>query len=108
VINSGGEKVAPTELERVIARIPGVAEVCVLGTADRRWGQAVTAVVVRAPDATIEADDVTAACQAELARYKCPRRIEWAQSLPRTPSGKVSRRQVRDAIDGVTSATAAE
>ena len=108
VINSGGEKIAPTELERVIARIPGVAEVCVLGTADRRWGQAVTAVVVRAPDATIEADDVIAACQAELARYKCPRRIEWAQSLPRTPSGKVSRRQVRDAIDGVASATAAE
>jgi long-chain acyl-CoA synthetase len=100
VINSGGEKVAPAELERVIAQIPGVAEVCVLGTADRHWGQAVTAVVVRTPDATIEAGDVIAACRAELARYKCPRRIEWARSLPRTPSGKISRRQVREAIDG--------
>ncbi|MDX6420546.1 MAG: AMP-binding enzyme C-terminal domain, partial [Trebonia sp.] len=43
---------------------------------------------------------VIAACRAELARYKCPRRIEWARSLPRTPSGKISRRQVREAIGG--------
>jgi long-chain acyl-CoA synthetase len=99
VINSGGEKVAPSEVERVIAQLPGVAEVCVVGPADPQWGQAVTAVVVRVPGAVVTEDEVVAACRAQLAGYKCPRRIVWADTLPHTPTGKLSRRQVRAEFD---------
>jgi acyl-CoA synthetase (AMP-forming)/AMP-acid ligase II len=95
VINSAGEKVAPSEVERVIARVPGVAEVGVVGTAHPHWGQAVTAAIVTAPGATVNEADVVAACRAELAGYKCPRRVEWVAALPHTSSGKLSRRILR-------------
>jgi long-chain acyl-CoA synthetase len=104
VINSAGEKIAPTEVERVIARIPGVAEVGVVGTAHPQWGQVVTAAVVVAPGGALTGADVIAACRAELAGYKCPRRVEWVAALPRTASGKVSRRVLRAELERISAA----
>jgi acyl-CoA synthetase (AMP-forming)/AMP-acid ligase II len=92
VIRSGGETVAPVEVEAVIARHPAVAEVAVVGIPDAEWGEVVCAVVVTAPDATVDLAAVRAHCEGHLARHKHPRRLELATTLPRTPAtGQVQR-----------------
>lgn len=92
VIRSGGETVAPVEVEAVIARHPAVAEVAVVGIPDPEWGEVVCAVVVTAPDATVDLAGVRAHCEGRLARHKHPRRLELAATLPRTAAtGQVQR-----------------
>jgi fatty-acyl-CoA synthase len=92
VIRTGGETVAPVEVEAVIAGHPAVAEVAVVGIPDPEWGEVVCAVVVTAPDATVDLAGVRAHCDGRLARHKHPRRLELAATLPRTPAtGQVQR-----------------
>jgi O-succinylbenzoic acid--CoA ligase len=93
VIVSGGENVAPAEVEDVLACVPGVREVAVCGSADPEWGQVVTAWVVPSDDAhppTLEA--LRAAARTALAPHKLPRRLELVRELPRTAAGKLRRR----------------
>ena len=93
MIISGGENVHPLEVEDVLARHAGVREVAVVGGADERLGQRVIAVVVG--EAT--ADELDAHCLAsELARFKRPREYRFVAELPRSPSGKILRRELRD------------
>jgi acyl-CoA synthetase (AMP-forming)/AMP-acid ligase II len=81
----------------VIVHVDGVAETAVVGAPDERWGEAVTALVVRAPSGPeVTADDITAACRAELAGYKKPLRVEFVAELPRTSTGKLNRRALHD------------
>ncbi|MHB8491745.1 MAG: AMP-binding protein [Solirubrobacteraceae bacterium] len=96
-IVTGGENVAPAEVEEVLAQHPAVAEVAVVGRADERWGEAVTAIVVaRAGDAP-SAEQLRAHCAARLAPYKVPKIVELVGGpLPRTASGKLLRRELRD------------
>jgi acyl-CoA synthetase (AMP-forming)/AMP-acid ligase II len=96
LIISGGFNVYPIEVEQVVARLPEVAEVAVIGVPDERWGEAVCAVIVPADGATIDPDAVLAACGAELARFKTPRRIEIAAAMPRNASGKILKRDLRE------------
>jgi len=90
VVNVGGRKVYPVEVERVIRSIPGVLDVTVSGTARSAVADALRAVVAAAPGVTREA--VAAACEQRLARYKVPRSIELVAELPRTGRGKLDRR----------------
>ena len=92
VIRTGGETVAPVEVEAVLAGHPAVAEVAVVGIPDPEWGEVVCAVVVPAPDATVDLAGVRAHCEGRLARHKHPRRLELAATLPRTSAtGQVQR-----------------
>jgi acyl-CoA synthetase (AMP-forming)/AMP-acid ligase II len=93
VIRTGGETVAPSEVEAVLAGHPGVGEVAVVGVPDPRWGEVVTAVVVPAPDARAPTlADLRAHCSGRLAAFKQPRRLAVVAALPRTPAtGQVQR-----------------
>jgi O-succinylbenzoic acid--CoA ligase len=92
-IISGGEKVAPAAVEAVLEEHPQVLEAAVLGRADPRWGEAVTALVVTRPDAAVDVETLRAHCAGQLARYKVPKHLELVPGpLPRTRSGKLLRR----------------
>ena len=93
MIITGGENVHPLEIEDVLARHPGVREVAVVGAPDDRLGTRVVAVVVG--EAT--AEELDAHCLAsELARFKRPREYRFVETLPKSPSGKILRRMLRD------------
>ncbi|MFQ5773884.1 MAG: malonyl-CoA synthase [Kiloniellaceae bacterium] len=106
LIISGGFNVYPKEVELCIDRIDGVAESAVIGVAHPDFGEAVTAVVERAAgreDVTAEA--VIAACKAELANYKVPKRVYFVDELPRNTMGKVQKSRLRERYkDAFTSA----
>jgi len=101
IIKSRGEKVAPKEVETVLHACPGVAEAVVVGTPDPVLGQAVTALVVRS-DATVKERDVIRHCAANLEDFMVPRRIVFRDTLPRTDTGKISRRLASQTLDAKT------
>ena len=96
MIISGGFNIYPSEVEAVISALPQVLEVAVVGAPHERWGEQITAVVVRRGGAELSAGDVETACRAALAGYKVPRRIEFHDSLPKNERGKILRRALRD------------
>jgi O-succinylbenzoic acid--CoA ligase len=94
-IVSGGENVAPAEVEAVLEAHPDVLEAAVLGRPDERWGEAVTAIVLARPGRTLDGDALRAHCAGLLAPYKVPKQVVLAsEPLPRTPSGKLLRREL--------------
>jgi long-chain acyl-CoA synthetase len=94
MIVSGGENIYPAEVENALMRHPGIADVAVIGVPSDRWGETVKALVVRAaPDLTDES--VIAFAREHLAAYKCPTSIDWIDALPRNPSGKVLKTELR-------------
>jgi len=95
-IVSGGENVAPTEVEAVLEEHPGVLEAAAVGRADERWGEAVTALVVVRNGAKLHGEELRAHCAARLAPYKVPKEVALVEGpLPRTRSGKLLRRELR-------------
>jgi 3-oxocholest-4-en-26-oate---CoA ligase len=88
VINSGGEKVFPEEVEEATKRVEGVADCLVVGVDDERFGQAVTAVVSLMADADVDEATIIAAVKAQLAGFKAPRRVVFVPEIPRAPNGK--------------------
>lgn len=90
-----GFNVYPGEVERCVAEVPGVAEVVVVGQPDPVTGEAVEAVVVRAPGATVTPAQVIDHCARRLARYKCPASVRFVDELPRGLTGKALRRALR-------------
>jgi O-succinylbenzoic acid--CoA ligase len=95
-IITGGENVAPTEVEAVLAGHPAVAEAGVHGTPDPEWGQRVVATVVLRPGETATEDDLRGYCRVRLAGYKVPRVVRFAPELPKTASGKLLRRSLEE------------
>ncbi|MBN8848325.1 MULTISPECIES: long-chain-fatty-acid--CoA ligase [unclassified Sphingomonas] len=94
MIVSGGENVYPAEVENAIAGCPGVADVAVIGVPDDKWGEAVKALIVpEGEGATAEA--VIAWARSRIAAYKAPKSVDFVEALPRNPSGKVLRRELR-------------
>jgi long-chain acyl-CoA synthetase len=91
-----GFNVFPAEVERVVASIPGVAEVAVIGRPDPTTGETVEAVIVMREGATVTEELVRAYCAANLARYKCPTIVRFVAELPRGLVGKALRRALRD------------
>ena len=94
-IVSGGENVAPAEVEAVLEAHPAVLEAAVIGRPDERWGEAVTAIVVQRPGETVDGDELRAHCASALAPFKVPKRFAIShEPLPRTRSGKLLRREL--------------
>jgi len=95
-IVTGGENVAPAEVEAVLEAHPDVIEAAVIGRADPHWGEAVTAIVVTQPGRPIESEALRAHCARALASYKVPRCIVGtSEPLARTASGKLMRGGLR-------------
>ncbi len=98
MIVSGGENVYPAEVENVLMGHDGIGDVAVIGVPDDRWGETAKAMVVRANNdagTSLTADDVIAFSRQRLARFKCPTSVEWLDVLPRNPSGKVLKKDLR-------------
>jgi acyl-CoA synthetase (AMP-forming)/AMP-acid ligase II len=96
VILTGGENVYSTEVEHVLYKYPAVLEAAVVGVPDEKWGEAVKAVVVLKEGREAAEQEIIDFCKAELARYKSPKSIDFVDSLPRTGSGKIHKKGIRD------------
>ncbi|MBE1534421.1 acyl-CoA synthetase [Actinomadura algeriensis] len=96
MIKTGGENVASREVEETVYELDGVAEVAVFGIAHPHWIEAVTAVVVPKAGAVLGVDDVHAHARERLAPYKRPKYVVIAESLPKNPSGKILKRELRE------------
>jgi acyl-CoA synthetase (AMP-forming)/AMP-acid ligase II len=92
----GGFNVYPAEVEQALARLDGVADSAVIGVPDARLGEVGKAYLVLRPGHPLAADDVLAFCKERLANYKVPRLVEFRDTLPRNPSGKVLKRLLRE------------
>lgn len=97
MIISGGFNVYPAEVESAILAHPDVVDAAVIGVPDDSWGEVVKAFVVARPDAVLTEDDVVGHCRANLASYKKPRAVEIVPSLPKGSTGKILKRELRDA-----------
>jgi fatty-acyl-CoA synthase/long-chain acyl-CoA synthetase len=96
MIISGGMNIYPAEIEGALERHPDVLDVAVFGIPSEEWGESVHAVVVPRPGAELTTADVIAFARGHLAGYKVPRSVSFAAELPRTGSGKILRRQLRE------------
>jgi len=96
MIVSGAENVYPAEVERVLTEYPGIADVAVIGVPDKRWGEAVKALVVAKPDTTLIEKDIIEYTRIHIARFKCPKSVDIVDSIPRNPSGKILKKQLRE------------
>ncbi len=95
MIKSGGENVASREVEEALYGIEGVSEVAVIGLPDAKWIEAVTAIIVPKPGFDLTEDAVIAACSKKLSGFKLPKRVILTDSLPKNPSGKLLKRELR-------------
>jgi acyl-CoA synthetase (AMP-forming)/AMP-acid ligase II len=96
VIISGGENVSSIEVEDALMSNAAVKEVAVIGIPDEKWGELITAlVVVDTSDGAVTAEDLIAHCRTRLAGYKCPKRIDFVDELPRTATGKLQKFKLR-------------
>ncbi|MDO8721219.1 MAG: long-chain-fatty-acid--CoA ligase [Syntrophales bacterium] len=96
IIITGGENVSPREVEEVIYMHPAVAEAAVIGVPDEKWGEMIKALVVLKEGKKAAAEEIMDLCRNNLAGFKKPKAIEFLDSLPHTPSGKVLKRELRE------------
>jgi long-chain acyl-CoA synthetase len=95
MIVSGGENVYPAEVENVLMGHPAVADVAVIGVPHEKWGETAKAIVVKVPGTDPTPDELIAYSRERLARYKCPTSVDFIDALPRNPSGKVLKKDLR-------------
>ena len=95
MIVSGGENIYPAEVENVLAKHPGVADVAVIGVPDAKWGEAVKAVVVPGQGSELTAQELITFAREHLAGFKLPKSVDFTEVLPRNPSGKLLKREIR-------------
>ena len=100
MIKTGGENVASREVEEMIYRLPAVSEVAVIGLPDPKWVEAVTAVIVVKAGQQLTEAEVLAHCNAHMATFKVPKRVIFTDALPKNPSGKLLKRELRKAYAG--------
>lgn len=96
MIISGGENIYPAEIEEVLSRHPAVKETAVIGVRHEKWGESVHAVIVPHDAASATAESILEFCRSRLAGYKQPRSVEFVESLPKNPTGKILKRIVRE------------
>ena len=96
MIVSGGENIASSEIERVLYEHEAVVEAAVVGRPDDRWGEVPVAYVVVSSAATTTSEELVEHCRRQLARFKVPKRVVFVDALPRNPSGKILKRELRD------------
>ncbi|ANK80138.1 MAG: acyl-CoA synthetase [Rhizobiales bacterium NRL2] len=95
MIISGGENIYPAEIESALFGHPAIADVAIIGVPDERWGEAVKAVVVKKPDAALSEAEVIDYARQRIAHYKCPKSVDFVDELPRNPTGKILKRELR-------------
>jgi fatty-acyl-CoA synthase len=96
MIVSGGENVYPAEVENALFAHPDIADVAVIGVPDEKWGEAVKACVVAAPGKELSEQEIIDFARARIAGYKLPKSVDFIEALPRNPSGKILRRELRE------------
>ena len=96
MIVSGGENVYPREVEDALFQHPAVADAAVIGVPDDKWGETVKAVVVLREGRTADAEEIMEFCRGRLGGYKCPRSVDFLDALPRNPTGKVLKKDLRE------------
>lgn len=96
MIISGGENIASLEVERAIHELPQVADAAVIGVPDERWGERPVAIVVLKPGANLDIESFMHHCRTRLAGFKVPKELILRSSLPRNPSGKILKKQLRE------------
>ena len=99
MIISGGVNIYPAEVEAALLTHPGVGDAAVFGIPDDDWGEQVKAVIEPAPGAEAGdalASEILAHCAERLAKYKCPRSVDFTDAMPRDPNGKLYKRKLRD------------
>ena len=94
MIISGGENIYPAEIENVLMQHDGIADAAVIGVPSDRWGETVKAIVTRADESLTE-QAVMEYCRKKLAGYKCPTSVDWMEAIPRNPSGKILKVELR-------------
>ncbi|MCB1843737.1 MAG: fatty-acid--CoA ligase, partial [Halioglobus sp.] len=99
MIKTGGENVSGREVEETVYAHAAVAEVAVIGLPHSRWIEAVTAVVVTKSGAASDADSIIAHCRGSLAGFKVPKAVVFVDELPRNPSGKILKRDLRQQFE---------
>ncbi|WP_257169522.1 long-chain fatty acid--CoA ligase [Bradyrhizobium sp. SRS-191] len=92
---SGGENVYPAEVESVLHQLSAVAEAAVIGIADPQWGETGMAIIAVKPGHSLSEAEIFAHCQANLARFKCPRTVRFVDALPRNATGKIHKPTLR-------------
>ncbi|MDY6941506.1 MAG: class I adenylate-forming enzyme family protein [Pseudomonadota bacterium] len=95
-ISSGGEKIFPHEVEEILLEHPKIAQVCVIGVPDEKWGSSVRAVVALKQGQNLTAPEIIGFCEGKMAGYKKPRSVVFVDEMPISPVGKVQRRQVKE------------
>lgn len=96
MIISGGENIYPAEVENAVFAHPEIADAAVIGVPDEKWGEAVKAIVVVKPGTNPSAEDIIAFTKERIAAYKCPKSIDFIDVMPRNPSGKILRKDLRE------------
>ena len=96
MIVSGGENVYPREIENVLFDHPAIADAAVIGVPDERWGETIKAVVVLREGQQASEDEIVEYCRGKLAGFKRPRSVDFVDVLPRNPSGKVLKKDLRE------------
>ncbi len=95
MIVSGGENIYPAEVESALFGHPAIADVAVIGVPDEQWGEAVKAIVVKKPGAAVTVAELIDYARERIAGYKVPRSVDFVEALPRNPSGKILKRELR-------------
>ena len=96
MIVSGGENVYPAEVENALMGHPAIADVAVIGVPDEKWGEVPMALVVRKPDTQVTENEILAFARERLAGFKTPKSVGWVDALPRNPSGKILKKDLRE------------
>ena len=96
MIVSGGENIYPAEVENALMSSAEILDAAVIGIPDDKWGESVKGFVVLAADSSLSEDEIISYTRTQIAAYKCPKSIKFINELPRNPSGKILRRELRD------------
>lgn len=96
MIVSGGMNIYPAEIEAVMVDHPAIAEVAVIGAPDEKWGQSVKALIIKAPGAEVSEDEIIEWCKGKMAGYRVPRSVDFMTEFPKTPTGKVQKKILRE------------
>ena len=96
MIISGGENVYPAEVENALMSHEGIADVAVIGVPDEQWGEVGKALVIPVADSGVTADEILVHAREHLAGFKCPKTVDFVEAIPRNPSGKILKRELRE------------